>query len=420
MLDLPALQALHAKCTDPVGGKFYRRFYGLTGSDTPHIESLADWQHLPLLTKDDLATVPLRERSFLPLTELDHLRTSSGTSGKEVVFSPRTHVRGMEYRLEYHDFTNPFLAFSVPLMPHWHERFLKENGKCPTVITYDPAQPAASARLAARAGVDAFSVFLYHVPALGEALKREGIAGNIRFIEVTGEICTRVQYEYMRATFPQARILQSYGASEVEDVHIGMPCKPLDGTEPLAVYHPKATHYLEIIDPDTGTVLEPKPGVEGDLLITAYPGEPSAFPLIRFRIGDTIRVVEESCAQHGAWSFTVVGRTDMDFMKVAGGIIRREEAERVIGLLAGRVTSEFEVHRFEEATDAGPKTRLEFHVEPIGNEHMEILARDIAENFRVNPARTYAEGVRDGMYLALTCAPFLPPPGAKKRRLITH
>lgn len=402
------------------GRRFYRTLYAVPEyAPTLSIAEEAQWRALPFVTKDALIAMPLRERSFLPLSALDHLRTSSGTSGKPPLFSPRTHVRAMEYRLQYHDFANAFLAFTVPMMPHWHERFQKEHGRLPRVIAYDPKNPTASVRLAAAAGVDAFSVFVYHVNDVGEAMKKISMHTRIRFAEVTGETCTRAQYEYLRETFPNAVIVQSYNSSEVEDAHIGMPCKPMDGSDPLAVYHPKDTHYLELIDPDTGTLIEPKVGAEGDLLITSYPGEPASFPLIRYRIGDTVRVVEERCP-HGSWSFTVVGRTDMDFLKVPGGVLKADEIARTLRLFPELVSDRFELHCTEEATVHGPLLKPTLCVEPRGSLPLEEFARTISKNLRVAPNFTYEDGVRAGRYLPLSCALLSLAGTAKTRRITLH
>ncbi len=417
MLDFNQLKALVAHVTRKEGGQFYRRLYRMPADAAAmNIESIEKWQALPPVTKDDLIACPLEERSFLPLSQLDHLRASSGTSGKSPLFSPRTYVRGMEYRLQHHDFENAFLGFTVPLMPHWHEQFQAEHGRAVPVVVHDPNRPAATARLAAAAGVDAFSVFAYHVVPLGEEMKKVKMNERIRFIEITGEICSRVQYEYIRATFPNAKILQSYNSSEVEDAHIGMPCKPIDGTEPLAVYHPKETHYLELIDAD-GKVLTPSAGAEGDLLVTAYPGEPASFPLIRFRIGDTARVVEETCA-HGTWSFTVLGRTDMDFLKVPGGIVRADEIARVLKLLSERVSDIFELHASEIATPSGPQLKIVLHVETKGDADLAVLAVDISKMMRVAPSMTYEDGVASRRYAPLICEHLKLVAGGKAKRII--
>lgn len=395
--------------------------YGLLpGEGARELSSIEEWRSLPPITKDDLIAAPLYERSFLPLSQLDHLRTSSGTSGKPPLFSPRTHVRGMDYRLRYHDFKGAMMTYTIPMMPHWHERFQREHGDGRSIVIYDPRAPESSARLAHMSGVEAVSLFVYHVPAAGAALKREGIADRIRFFEITGEICTKALYDYMRETFPNATIVQSYNSSEVEDAHIGMPCKAMDGSEPLAVYHGKDTHFLELVDPDTGAWVEPKAGAEGDLLVTAYPGEPASLPLLRFRIGDTVRVVEERCS-HGTWSFTVLGRTDMDFLKVAGGVLRAEEIARVLRLFPERVTDRFSLRCSETALPGGePRLSPTLEVELKGTPDLEALARDIERELRINPTLTWRQGVEQGRFLPLICAPLNDAGGKKHRRIISN
>jgi phenylacetate-coenzyme A ligase PaaK-like adenylate-forming protein len=375
-----------------------------------------DWKKIPILTKSDLIEHPLAARSFLPLSKLDHVRASSGTSGKPPLFTPRTHVRGMDYRLKYHDFKKPFLAYSVPMMPHWHESVQEDIGLTPRVISYDPRFPKASIKLATLAGVDAASLFLYHIKAAGKEMKKTGLNKNIRFLEVTGEICSRTMYENMKETFQNAKILQSYGASEVEDVHIGIPCKPMDGSEPLSVYHPKYTHFLEILSPN-GEEIKPTVGAEGDLVITAYPGEPSAFPLIRFKIGDTIRVTENNCT-HESWSFTVLGRTELDFIKVDGGILRIDEIQRVLYLFRNAVSDEFELHKFEKKTLYGPKIFVELHINPTKSLEMGDFAQKLSDRIRIGPTKTFSDGVKKGVFLPLECKIISGSNTLKKRKSI--
>lgn len=419
MLSFDELRSVVEMCTDPARNGFYRSFYKMQPeSPALSLASMDEWRALPTPTKDDFLAVPLAERSHIPIAELDHLRASSGTSGKAPLFSPRTHVLHMDYRMQYHDFKNPFLAFTVPLMPHWHARFQKEHGGSPRVIAYDPKHPAASVRLACAAGVDGFSVFIYHVPFLGEEMKKVGMNERIRLAEVTGEICSRAQYDYLRATFPNATIVQSYNSSEVEDAHIGMPCKPMDGSSPLAVYHAKETHYLEIANPVTGEILEPRAGIEGDLLVTAYPGPGASLPLLRYRIGDTVRVVEDSCP-HGTWSFTVLGRTEMDFLKVPGGVLRADEVQRVLLLLSDRVTDHFQLRVQTVPGEGAPKLRPVLFVETRGKTDLDALAHDIEEVLRVAPTVTWAQGVAMGRYLPLSCQQIsATQAGQKNRRIV--
>ncbi|MBI5457497.1 phenylacetate--CoA ligase family protein [Candidatus Kaiserbacteria bacterium] len=421
MLSFEELRVLLERCTETSGVSFYRNLYGMAPeSPARTIRDLDDWTSLPFVTKDALIASPLRERLFIPLSEVDHLRTSSGTSGKPPLFSPRTFLRNMEYRFTYHDFKKPILSYTVPAMPHWHQHVQESHGFPARVVTFDPKNAEACVRLAKAAGADSMSLFAFHIPLVAEHMKRHGIAHRIRFIEIAGEACTKLLFEFMRETFPNATILPFYGSSEVEDCPIGMPCRPITGEEPLSVYHAKRSHYHELVDPDTLAPVQVISGAEGELVITAYPGEPSSFPLIRYRTGDIVRVVGDHCEQHGTWSFTVLGRVGMDFLKVPGGVLRADEIERVLRTMPERVSDRFELHCSEEKTLTGPKLKPILHVEIRGEVDLTTLAQDIARNLRVAPSFTYNDGVGKGRYLPLVCAPLGTSTHGKTRRLSMH
>ena len=198
-----------------------------------------------------------------------------------------------------------------------------------------------------------------------------------------------------------------------------MPCRAITGEEPLSLYHSKESQYLELIDPDTGVSIEPEPGVEGELIITAYPGEPSAFPMIRFRTGDIVRVIEKNCARHHSWSFTVLGRSGMDFLKLPGGVLRVDEIERVLRSMPRRVSDRFELHCYESASPRGPLFKPVLHVEARDPDLIQ-LAADIAHQIRVAPEFTYADGTVQGRYEALSCEILSPSAGSKTKRIVRH
>lgn len=410
------LQSLVARCTQPDSPSLYRTLYGMS-ADLParEISSWDEWRALPFLSKTQMLETPLRERHFGDRFCTDHLRASSGTSGKPPVFSPRTYLREMSYRTQYHDFSAPMLAFVVPAMPHWHEYFQQSLGKTAQVIAYDPVRPAASVRLARLAGADSISTFAYHLTTIGEHMEKEGMAKRIRFIELCGESCSPGLFDYLRRTFPNATLLPFYGSTEVEDSPIGVPCRPITGEMPLSVYHAKQSQYHELIDPETGKTLEILDGTEGELVISAYPGEPSAFPLIRYRTGDMVRVVETRCSVHGTWSFTVLGRKELDFVKVPGGTLRVDETQRVVRLMAPRIGPEFELHFFEASASA------ELQVDAAPDEDLDALARDIAALLRINETTTYAQQVAQGRFQPLRCVRRSKDKGAgKAKRLVKH
>lgn len=394
------LRRLVAHATEP-GKTFYREHYRLADDTLAlALENIDEWRALPYIDKDVLTRTPLASRQFVPPGIYDHLRASSGTSGKPPVFTPRTYLRAMEYRRQYHDFKKPIIAYMVPAAPYWHEHFAAQGGHAVSAIVLDPKHMDVTARIAKAADADAISTFAYHIIPLGEALKNVGHAERIRFIEICGESCTESLFAYMRKTFLHATIIPFYGSSEVEDSPIGAPCRAITGEEPLSIYHAKPSQYHELIDPHTLAVIEPKTGAEGELVISAYPGEPSAFPLVRYRTGDMVRIVEAHCSTHELRTFTMIGRAELDFIKISGGVVRADEAERALAELGVNVRR-FELHHFERQTDSGPKSQLELHVELNSPIDLPALATRFATAFRVAPHYTYTDGVQDGRYLPL-------------------
>lgn len=419
MLSFEQLRDLVRHCTTPGRSELYRKLYGLSDSGGPMtIESWDDWHALPVLTKDFLSSFTLKERTFVPLNELDHVRVSSGTTGGTPLFLPRTRERGSEFRLGFHDYERPLLSFTAPMTPHWHEYFLKAHGKPGRVIVFDPLNPEASIRLASAVGVDSISAFTYQMQRIGELMTNVGMNDQIRCIDISGERCSRAQLHAMRHTFPNAKIFVTYGASEMDDPDAGIPCRPLDEPDATAYFHAKSTHYLEMVDPENGAPVDIIAGAEGDVLVSAYPGEPSAFPLIRLRLGDTIQVMEDHCADHRMWTYTVMGRTDHDFVRVPGGLIRVDEIERIIAGLSDRVTDNFTLHVIESADANGPRLGADLEIELIGSPDLDALAREIAAHLRINPELTWEKGVAEGRLLPLTCRPLIHNALRKHRRIV--
>ncbi len=424
MNNFEKLKELVADCTAPTAPRMYRALYGMR-DDEPAIQlgGWDEWRALPMMNKNTLVETPFADRFFASHSDIEDIRTSSGTSGKKPPFIPRVFPRGLEYRLQYHSFKNPILAFKVPYMMHWHEELQQSLGYAPRVVAFDPVHAEASIRLARIAGVDAIITFAFHIPLIGTLMSREGMTENIRLIEINGENCTRSLFNFMRATFPNAVILPQFGAAEVEDKPLGVPCRAITGEEPLSVYHAKDTQYHEVIDSDTLEVLPYQAGSEGELVVTSHVPKPRATPLIRYRTGDIVKILPEKCAAHNQLQFTIIGRVSIDFVKIPGGVLRADEMERVLLAIDNDISDRFEIHRYVHNHEAGPKIGMVVHITSRTgrNLDMEHIARDISNHFRVGPKRTYAQGVQSGMYVPLSCALLVNSSHTEKmKRIIVH
>lgn len=397
-MNLEALNSLVARATAP--SRFYRRLYGMKDGDAPlSINSLKEWRTLPFLTKKDLLNTPLSERSFVPIRDIDYLTSTSGTTGALPLFIPRAHTREYEFRTRFYDFAGAVLS-SKPV-PHQHEEFLATLGLPPRVVVLDMHNLEASARLARAAGVDAIFAYSPYLPLIAGHLVREGIAKDIRFIETGGDTCSRTQFEYMRTTFPNAILTSTYGLSDFENSPMGIQCRPSTDDEPAEMYHEKDGMYAELLDIETGELLEPKASIEGELVMSAYRGEPAAFPMIRYKTGDRVRVYEECCKEHRTWSFVVLGRLEIDFVRIPGGMLKADEIERVLRTLKDVVTDRF-VLRVRDGSGGLP-VRATLQVEPRASVDLAALTLRIARELRVSPSSSYQDGVASGLYESLKC-----------------
>ena len=401
-------------------GRMYRKLYGMNAADPAlRIDSFETWSKLPFLTKEHLLQTPISERIFLPLSDVDYIVPSSGTIGGLPLFSPRAHLAEYQFRSRF--CSTPKAALSSKLVPHQQEELLRLQGGAPLIVL-DLVNPAICARLAARAGIDSLYVMTSHVMTIAPHLAREGAAEGIRYIEMAGEACSHALFSYIRKTFPKAVIVSSYGITDVENSAMGIPCRPMSERGPLEVYHANDGCYLELIDPETGQVLPITQGTEGEVVISAYRGEPAALPMVRYRSGDIARVVEEACAEHGQWTFMLLGRAAMDFIRIPGGVLQADEVERVLRTMSDRVSDRFELHTYETSAPHGIHLRAVLHVESKGeNVDLDTLARDIAGLLRISPTVTFAEGTARGRFDALECVPLAIPESSKKRRrMIPH
>lgn len=113
-----------------------------------------------------------------------------------------------------------------------------------------------------------------------------------------------------------------YGMSELNGPGVAMECSMKDGL------HVWEDHYIvEIIDPNTGEVLEP--GEKGEMAVTTIKKE--GMPLLRYRTRD-ITILEDQpceCGLNHARIKRILGRTD-DMLKIRGICVFPSQVEEIL------------------------------------------------------------------------------------------
>jgi phenylacetate-CoA ligase len=118
-----------------------------------------------------------------------------------------------------------------------------------------------------------------------------------------------------------------YGMSELNGPGVAMECRMKDGL------HVWEDHYVvEVIDPNTGEVLEP--GEKGEMVVTTLMKE--AMPLLRYRTRDMTMLDEEvcECGLAHARIRRIMGRTD-DMLKIRGICVFPSQIEEILTSIEG-------------------------------------------------------------------------------------
>jgi phenylacetate-CoA ligase len=122
--------------------------------------------------------------------------------------------------------------------------------------------------------------------------------------------------------------------------------------------------HPEIIDPETGEVLEPEEGLTGELVYTSIDRE--CQPLIRFRTRDHVIVTQTQC-ECGRTGYCVkcIGRTD-DMLIISGVNVYPSAVRDVVGTLLPRVTGEIQIQLHEPPPAVQPpmKIKVEYGKDP--------------------------------------------------------
>lgn len=260
------------------------------------INNINDFKKIPLISKKDLLEVPLRDRLCCKFEEIREIHYSSGTTTSPVItaYTERDLKKSRDYlsiTWKMQGAENPGIKFamlasyglfSAGLINHYAIQFA--GG---TVIPISSASMekviSISKQFKPEVGVAVSSYYLF----LLERLKSMGInPKEIGFKKLIagGETMSSKQRFYIEKEF-NAKVYFQYGLAEI-DTGIAGECYCQNGMHLLDKYV-----YAEIINPETGEILNP--GCEGELVLSHLHRE--ATPLLRYRTGDITSILTEKC-----------------------------------------------------------------------------------------------------------------------------
>ncbi|WPX07661.1 phenylacetate--CoA ligase family protein [Anaerocellum danielii] len=350
---------------------FYRKKFDEIGVKPHHIKTLKDIRLLPFTTKDDLRENYPYGLFTVPLSKIVRIHASSGTTGKPTVVGYTKH--DMEVWTEVvarivtaagvreHDiaqiafgyglFTGAFGlhqglervgATVIPISSGNTEKQLmvmQDFGA--TVLVCTPSYALYMDEVANELGIDKTRIKL-----------RLGLFGaEASTVEMRREI------EKKWGLFAT----ENYGLSEIIGPGVSGECEYREGL------HINEDHfYPEIINPDTGEVLEE--GETGELVLTTITKE--GMPLIRYRTRDITSLIYDpcKCGRTNVRMTSVKGRTD-DMLIIRGVNVFPSQIESVLMGIEG-----IGPHYQLVVTKKGYLDDLEVHVELVDGKLLERYA----------------------------------------------
>jgi phenylacetate-CoA ligase len=375
--------------------KFYQRKFKEAGLVPEDIQSIQDLKKFPFTTKDELRgsqekDPPLGSHAAVKMKKIIRIHSSSGTTGNPSFTGiTQRDQKGWTQITERSIYTWGIRPKDVIIHAVGLTLFV---GGLPVKdaiehlgATFVPIGTGASERVIfttqlLRANVlhctPSYAIYFSDYLRKKNMDPRElGIRKIICGAEMGGSVPSirkRIQEDY------DCIVTEGMGNSDAAPIIFG-ECLEQTGM------HFCGQEYIlcELIDPDTGEVLEMKDGAKGELVYTHIDRE--CCPLIRFRSRDHIEVWTDRCVC-GRTSFRIrcFGRTD-DMLTVLGVNVFPSAIRDVVGSLRPKTSGEIQVVLDQPGPTVAPPVKIEVE---FGKEvtHLEELKKEIEAllNSRLN------------------------------------
>lgn len=314
---------------------FYRKHFKKNNFSPDLIKTPEDWQKVPVLTRENLATTGVFERIFIPYEEITILRTSSGTTGRDYFLVPRNKYRACE------EFTAAGVSGVLSLAKYERSYWVKKPAGEKKIVwmSGDVHDMPRSAEIVKKLQLDGVlgtpSILIIFQPFL----KKIEALDQVKAVFPQLEYCTPFQWEEISRLYPKAKKWQTYGNNETGALDF-VPCVP----DLYNHYHCTEEFFLEIMNTENTNICVPDE--EGEIVVTIVVPD-WAFPVIRYRTGDFGVVPSKNCSQKPGVYFKVLGRVNYDLLHLNGCEFNADRIAEVIKRVFNIGNPKFQMHFFE-------------------------------------------------------------------------
>lgn len=336
--------------------RFYKDKFGRERVDGGSISDLRRFKRLPLTTKDELRASQERSPPFgdylaVPLEMVNRIHRTSGTTGRPLFMGLTRNDIALINECGARAFWSAGLRpgmkvvhcmnYSLWLGGYTDHSSLEALGAA--VVPFGVGQSKVLLRTIEALRVDAISATTSY-PALLAKIAEEELhlrpdSLGLKLALLGGEVGMGVPS--FRRSIERAWGMKAFDANfGLADVlsNFGAECRYRDGLHFLG----QGGVLLELMDPNSGEMVELDDGEEGELILTNLAKESQ--PLVRYRTGDIIRVLTTDRCECGrtGFRFSVMGRTH-DVLKVKGINIYVSAIQDLIASFAPETNGEFQI-----------------------------------------------------------------------------
>ncbi|HZK83986.1 MAG TPA: phenylacetate--CoA ligase [Desulfosporosinus sp.] len=338
---------------------YYRERFGAVGINRAEdVQSLQDFQRLPLTTKEDLRQNYPFGLFAEPMENIVRLHASSGTTGKPTVVGYTSKDIGLWAKIVAQELTRLGITKKdVVQIAYGYGLFTGGMGLhygCEelgaVVVPISGGNTARQLMLMRDFGTTVLACTPSYALFLAESLEESGIARDELKLKI-GIFGAEPWSEGMREQIEARlgiRAFDIYGLSETMGPGVAMECSAHNGL------HIDEHFYPEILDSEGNTL---PVGERGELVITSL--EKEGFPVLRYRTKDltTLNYGACSCGKVG-WTMERVSARVDDMLIIRGVNVFPSQVEEAILSLGG-----FEPHYLLVVNRVGSLDQLEVQVE---------------------------------------------------------
>lgn len=277
---------------------FYRERLDEAGVSPGDVSDTEDLSSLPFTTKEDFRAEYPDGLVAVKDERIERIHSSSGTTGKPKIVAYTgddldvwSEVMGRTLKLAGLDGTDRlqngfgYGLFTGGLGLHHGAEELGAD-----VIPIGGGDSRRQVQFLQDLEVDAISVTPSYALRLLDVADEMGVdlrALPVETVVYGAETCTEPMREAIESGF-DATAVDIYGLSELIGPGVASECRHAQNGLHVFEDH----FYPEVVDPDTGEVVEP--GQKGELVLTSLTKE--ALPVIRYRTGDLTRKLPGDCS----------------------------------------------------------------------------------------------------------------------------